>query len=81
MAVFCVCLCPYDGVVSLCSEKKKVMWRFEALWLYFDLLEGIICNVKGSKLKHVVTHNYFFFSIRRTLALCQEEEKTNTKTQ
>lgn len=59
--MFCVCLCPYDGVVSLYSEKKKVVWRCEGLWLYFDLLEGIIYNVKESNLKHVATRNHFFF--------------------
>lgn len=67
----------YDGVVSLCSEKKKVLWSCEEWCLYCGLLGGVICHTKESTLKYVENQSHTSF-MRRAL-LCHKEDKRNRK--
>lgn len=51
-------------------------WQCEGWCLYFELLGGVICNIKGWKLMWKLSH-YFF--IRALPALCHEEEEKDGK--
>lgn len=60
-------------------KKRKMLWTYLGWWLYYDILEEVVCHMSGPALKYVENYTHTSFMSKALLSLCREEEQQSRK--
>lgn len=81
--------CLFGNVLCICGfvmeryhyalKKRKMLWNCLGWWLYYDILEGLVCYMSRPVLKYVENYTHTSFMSKAILSLCHEEEKWSRK--
>lgn len=42
-------------------KKRKMLWSYLGWWLYYDILEGLVCYMSGPMLEYVENYTHTSF--------------------